>query len=423
MLATTWASALTRIWEAQLTQRAAFALPRDLWSTLAAASSLLHLDIGGLYTPATGLISFPGTALIQVPVVALIGAAGLGLAPPDAVNSHPSAWLLAGPYEMALSGLALFAADAVAERLGAAKQKRALLAVAGAIAVGNVSLAGGHPEDAVAVGLFLYGFLALADARVGRSAWLVGAAVAVQPLVLLAVPLTVAAVKPRRLAGYAARVAAPAALLLGIALAANRSATLTAVVDQPNWPSVDHVTPWISLARHMSGGAVSAGPGRILAIVVACGCAAAGRRSWVAAGRPARWDPALLQGLLWWAAVALAIRCAFEPVMVAYYVWPALAVALAVAASRWSRLVPASLAAVVVTFVSGAGWRGPWVWWGAMVAGLSLTLLATRPRRRDRNGEPATESPAGPGSGLHGLDDAAEPARDDARQAQSRLLE
>ncbi len=43
-----------------------------------------------------------------------------------------------------------------------ARPKRALLAVAGAIAVGNVSLAGGHPEDAVAVRLFLYGFLALA---------------------------------------------------------------------------------------------------------------------------------------------------------------------------------------------------------------------------------------------------------------------
>jgi hypothetical protein len=121
MLATTWASALTRTWEAQLTQRAAFALPRDLWSTLAAASRLLHLDIGGLYTQPTALISFPGTALIQVPVVALIRAAGFGLAPPDAANPHPGAWLLAGPYAMALSGLALFAADASCERGPVAK--------------------------------------------------------------------------------------------------------------------------------------------------------------------------------------------------------------------------------------------------------------------------------------------------------------
>jgi hypothetical protein len=384
MLATTWASALTQSWEAQLTSQTAVALPMDLWSTLTAASRLLHLDIGGLYTQPTGLISFPGTALILVPVAALCQAAGFGLAPPDAAVPHPQAWLLAGPYEMALSGLALLAADAIAERLGAARPKRALLAVAGAIALGSVSLAGGHPEDAVAVGLFLYGFLALADARGYRSAWLFGAAVAVQPLVLLALPVAAMAVERRRLPGYAARVAAPAALLLAIAFAANRTATFAAVVDQPNWPSVDHITPWISLTRQMSGGAVSAGPGRVLAIVVACGCAVAARRLLAAAGRPARWSPALLEDLLWWAAAALAVRCAFEPVMVAYYVWPPLAVSLAVAARQWPRLVPAALTAVIVTVVSGAGWRGPWAWWGAMVAGLCLTLLAARPRRRNR---------------------------------------
>jgi hypothetical protein len=29
---------------------------------------------------------------------------------------------------------------------------------------------------------------------------------------------------------------------------------------------------------------------------------------------------------------------------------------------------------VTLTFVSGAGWRGPWSWWALMVAGLGLTL-------------------------------------------------
>jgi TRAP-type mannitol/chloroaromatic compound transport system permease large subunit len=68
----------------------------------------------------------------------------------------------------------------------------------------------------------------------------------------------------------------------------------------------------------------------------------------------------------------------FEPVMVAYYVWPALAVALVAASGTWTRLIPTSLAAVIVTFASGAGWQGPWTWWGSMVAGLGLTLLAAR---------------------------------------------
>ncbi len=94
--------------------------------------------------------------------------------------------------------MALFAADAIAERLGATRPKRAVLAAAGAVALWNVSVRWGHPEDAVAVGLLLFGILALSDGRTGRSAWLIGAAVAVQPLVLLALPVVLTVIAPRR---------------------------------------------------------------------------------------------------------------------------------------------------------------------------------------------------------------------------------
>jgi hypothetical protein len=172
--------------------------------------------------------------------------------------------------------------------------------------------------------------------------------------------------------------------LLGIAAAANGKATFRAVTSQPNWPAVDHTTPWVSLVPHMSGGAVSAGPSRALAILAACGCAIIVRHRWPGARHASAWSPELFQDLLWWVAAALAIRCAFEPVMVAYYVWPALGVALVAASSRWSRLIPTSLAAVILTFVSGAGWRGPWIWWGSMVTGLGLILMAARISQRHR---------------------------------------
>jgi hypothetical protein len=378
MAATTWANHLLRPWEAGLTGRPAFVLPADLWSTMTAANRLVHLDLAGLYAQHTGLVAFPGAALILVPVVAVIDAAGLGLAAPGPLNPHPAAWLLAGPYEMALAGLALLAADSIAERIGVARSKRALLAAAGAVALGNVSLAGGHPEDAVAVALLLYAILALSGSRAGRSAWLTGAALAIQPLVVLALPVLLATLEPRRMAGYLARAATPSALLLGAAAAANWRATFDAVTSQPNWPAIDHPTPWTSLAPHLSDGAVAAGPLRALAILAACGCALAVRHRWRAAGAPAPWSPGFLSELLWWTAAALAIRCVFEPVMVGYYVWPALAVALVTACGSWSRLIATSLAAVVVTFASGAGWRGPWAWWAPMVAGLALTLLLAR---------------------------------------------
>jgi len=93
----------------------------------------------------------------------------------------------------------------------------------------------------------------------------------------------------------------------------------------------------------------------------------------------AEWSPELLKKLLWWVAAALALRCVLEPVMVAYYLWPVLAVALVTASSSWSRLVATSVAASTLTFVSQASWRGPWIWWGSMVAGLGLTLFFAAP--------------------------------------------
>jgi hypothetical protein len=384
MVATTCGAQLISQWGAQQVGGHGWALPHDLWATLAAAQRLVHLDVGGLYTPPTSLITFPGAALILVPVVAVIDAAGLGLLAPGGHNPHPGAWLLAGPYEIALSGVVLFAADAAAQRLGVAPPKRALLAAAGAVAVGSVSLGWGHPEDAVAVGLLLYAILALSNSHAGRSAWLVGAAVAIQPLVLLALPVILAVLQPRRLAGFLTRAAAPAALLLAAAAAANAAATIHAVTSQPNWPRLDHPTPWTSLAPHLSNGAVAAGPARALTILLACGCALAVRHRWRMARQMAGWSPEVLREVLWWVAVALALRCVFEPVMVAYYLWPVLAVALIAASPRWPSLVATSAAASALTFVSQASWRGPWIWWGVMIAGLGLTLLFAALSRVDR---------------------------------------
>jgi hypothetical protein len=371
MAATIW-------WGPHLAGRSAWSLPHDLWGTLVAARRLLHGDLGGLYTRPTALVTFPGAAVILVPVAAIIDAARLSFQVPGVQDPHPGVWLIAGPYEIALSAVALFAADAIADHLGVSRPKRALLAAASAVALWSVSVRWGHPEDAVAVGLLVFGILALAKSETGRSAWLIGAAAAVQPLVLLALPVVVMAVEPRRLTGFLARVAAPGALVLGAAAAANWQATVNAVTSQPNSPVVNHPTAWTSFAPHMSDGAVAAGPARALAILAACGCALVAGRRWRAARHAAGWSPEMLQELLWWAAVALALRSVFEPVMVAYYLWPALAVALIAASASWPRLVATSLAATTLTFASQVSWRGPWSWWAPMVAGLGLTLFFAR---------------------------------------------
>ncbi len=362
--------------------KTAWARPDDLWGTLIAAQRLAHLNLAGLYTLPTQLVSLPGTAVILVPAIVVIDMTGLRLGVPSAHGAYPAVWLFAGPYQVAISAVTLFAADAIAERLGASRPKRFWLAAAGATALWSVTIRWGHPEDAVAVGLLLYAVLALAESRTSRSAWLAGAAVAVQPLVLLAFPILAAVVEPRKLAGYVARAATPAALLLAAAAAANWSATIHAVTNQPNSPTIDHPTPWISLYPHMSSGQVAAGPARILAIVVACGCALIVARRW-RARTGGRWGYEALGELLWWIAVTLALRSVFEPVMVAYYLWPPLAVALVAAVRHWSRLVPTGCVTVVLTFFSQVQWHNPWSWWTPMIIGLALALYFARIRTRE----------------------------------------
>ncbi len=383
------------IWGPVYYGQTTWAVPDDLWATLVAAQRLLHLDLAGLYTAPTNLVSFPGAAVILVPVAAIMDAAGI---PINAGRQgvHPAGWLVAGPLETLLAATALFAADALAQRMGVNLLKRFLLAAAGATALWNVSVRWGHPEDAVAIGLLLYGVLALSNGRPDRAAWLAGAGVAVQPLALLAFPLVaIAAVEPRRLPGFVARAATPALVLLAAAAAANWTATIHAVTNQPNAPSIDHPTPWIYLAfmaPHMSGGSVAAGPARALAILVACGCALCTKRRWQTARLAGAWRPEDLSALLWWIAVALALRTVFEPVMVSYYVWPPLAVALVAASRDWICLIPATATAVVLTFLAQVSWRNPWVWWTPVVVVLGLTLAAARPAR-----SPAAQVLAEPG--------------------------
>lgn len=367
--------------------RTAWALPDDLWGTLVAAQRLLHLQLSGLYTQPTGLVAFPGAAVILLPAVALMDVTGIPVQPQTPVNPYPDSWLVAGPYQILISCLVLFAVDSLAERQSVRLPQRFFLAIASGVALWSVSVRWGHPEDAVAVALLLYGIGALP--RTARAGWLIGAAVVVQPLVLLALPVVAVAVLwpggvpldwipedglsagAGRIAGFLTRAALPSMIALTAAAVTNWHATVTAVTSQPNYPSIDHPTPWTALSPHLSNGDVAGGPGRILAIVFACGCAVA------YAYRRRAIGPSAAE-LLWWVAVTLAIRCVFESVMVAYYVWPSLAVALLVAANRWARLIPTAILAAAVTFTSQAPWRNPWGWWALIVAGLACTLYCAR---------------------------------------------
>jgi hypothetical protein len=393
----------TTTWGPTMIGRSEWALPYDLWGTLVAATRLAHLNLGGLYTAPTGLVSLPGAAVILLPCAAVISASGLSLQIPGPDNLHPAVWLLAGPYQIALCCVTLFAADALAEELGVSRWKRALLAAASAGTLWSVSARWGHPEDAVAVGLLLYAILAMSRSRTALAGWLAGAAVCVQPLVLLAIPVLLALLPWRRMPLFLVRAAVPSAAALGAAALANWHATYRAVTSQPNSPIINHPTAWTSLAPHMAGGNVAAGPARLATILLACCYALAIRRRWLARlpgegedvagpaaaaptaadgslGDEARWPTALLAEVLWWAALTLALRSFFEPVMVSYYPWPPLAVALIPAALSWPRLLAASVLAGGLTAAAQGPSHDVWIWWAPLVAGLAVMMALSRGR-------------------------------------------
>jgi hypothetical protein len=377
----------TTTWGPTLIGRPEWALPYDLWGTLIATTRLAHGNVGGLYAAGTGLISLPGAAVILLPAAALISALGLSLVIPGPHNLHPSVWLVAGPYQIALCCVSLFAADALAEQLGVPFWKRGLLAVAAASILWSVSARWGHPEDAVAVGLLLYAILAQSRARTGLAGWLAGAAVCVQPLVLLALPVLLAVLPWRRMAPFLVRAALPSVVLLGAAALADWHDTYTSVTSQPNSPVINHPTAWTSLAPQMTGQNVAAGPFRLATIVLACLCALLIRRYWQqrgafgANGEIAAWSSALLADVLWWVALTLALRSFFEPVMVSYYPWPPMAVALIPAATlSWGRLFAAGLVAGGLTAAAQGPSHAVWIWWVPIVAGLVVLLALARPR-------------------------------------------
>jgi hypothetical protein len=360
-------------------------VPGDIWGAFRSAQFIGWGDVGNVYGAGTGLVTFPGILLIFTPVALLAGALHMTESFPFTLP-HPTAWAILGPYEIVISCAALFACDALAERLAISRRRRNLLCVVEGIVLWNVSVIWGHPEDAVAVALAVYALVLALDGRWGGAGWLFGAAVATQPVVVLMLPVVLALAGRQRTLPLLVRVSLPSILLLAAPLAAEFHATAHALVDQPNFPNIDHRTPWTALAPSLGGHGpglkIAAGPGRTIAIAIACAVGWWSRR----------WRD-VPEKIVLAAAVTLGLRCFTESVMVSFYVWPVLAVGLVVVmrgpAWRWA---VASAAAMAVTLCSDFH-LGEWPWWGLVTGGIVVVLLCGIPSR-PRRSVPITTSAA-----------------------------
>ncbi len=361
-----------------------WAYPLDLFDYFFLAR---YIDIGnyqqlyGQFLGQTALTTTPGAVVALVPVWAVTHAAGIWVNLSVRPQRYPTVWLILGPYQVLLSAPALFAADAVAVRIGASKARRLLICAGVVYALCNV-VQWGHYEDAVAVAFLLYSCLAASDRQWPKAAWLFGGAVAFQPFVLLALAPVFFPAGPRRLPGLLARAATPAAALLALPLTMNWSVTEQSLVLQPASPFGGRVTPWIHLApslAHFGPTAeylVAGGPVRLLGV----GCSLA-IGLWFSRARRG------LGLLIAVVALTLTFRCVFESVIAPYYVFPTVAFALvSLGAATWPRSLTAALVAVMVNWVSSFDPHSTWVWW-PIVAGLALLVAMCWPQRTSAEGD------------------------------------
>jgi hypothetical protein len=380
--------------------------PGDLWDTFRAATSLVQGHLGSIYSAHSGFFSPPGFLIVLAPLSALRSRFGTTLVEfrnhghllvhPVAYRAtsggpyfttstatlgtkqfavHPQLFVALAVYVLVLSCVALFACDALAERLHVSRSRRAALSLAEAVLLWNVVVIWGHPQDAIAVALAVYSVIFALDRRFSGSGWLFGIALAFQPLTIVVLPILLGFGGRAKALGLAVRGVVPAAALLLGPLVADFHATYRSVVVQPAFPDTkyNHHTPWTSLAPTLGGrGAkteVGGGPLRVVVLALAAGL------GWVVV----RWRERP-EMVVWAVAVALGLRCYLEAVMTPYYIWPALAVGLVVASrGTWPRFAIAVVIAIATTVLAQSH-LGVYPWWILDVGGLTaLLVIAARP--------------------------------------------
>ena len=343
--------------------------PSDIWSSVRAAHFVQWGGLSYVYSYHSSLLTLPGFDILLAPVAAICSALKLSESSPIIPLYKPQAWLVIGPYCLAFSGLVLFGADALARSLSISRGRRRVLVIACVAAVWPAVAMWGHPEDAVALGLAAYALLALSRDRMVLAGWLLGGAIAMQLFVVLIVPVFIGIAGLRKATAMLMRAAVLPGFLLVAVLVPDFHDAVWTLTHQPGYPSILHPTPWMGLAPRINRLEVSSGPVHFFALAMSIGLGFLARR-WRAS-----WPT-----IVWLAAVSLAVRCVFEPVMVPYYVMPPVVLALVVGAARgrlrWSLTLAAGLGVTVMTFSHAS----EWTYWCEMTALLIAMFVLARPR-------------------------------------------
>ena len=234
----------------------------DLWNSAGLSLAIGHGHWSAVYAPPSQLDAPPGFEVLLAPV--MVAGHALGLATTRAEGTSYKAFgLILAPVATVMAASVLFALDAVARAWRYSEARRLALSLVAGLGVVSAAVFWGHPEDCIALALVVWAALAVERGGVGglrRAGWLLGLAIACQPLALLAVAPVVARFGWRELRGVAWRLALPTAVVILPELIVARARTLHAVVDQPYFPPGESSTPFGHFARLSATGCTAAAP-------------------------------------------------------------------------------------------------------------------------------------------------------------------
>jgi hypothetical protein len=350
--------------------------PGDLWSLASSSSAILHGNFAGIYVRHGALTSPPAFEFLMTPVLALGQA--LHLAPHLHAKGEPlSLWFVLGPAGLFVGSTALFAIDAVARSWRLSEQARLALALIGGLAVANVVFGWGHPEDCAAIALVIWSALVFdrhGMAALPKAAWLLGLAIAFQPLAILGVVPILARSTWRNWARCSYRLALPSLVVLAPALFAEPRQTLFVIIRQPFQPRYISFTPLTHLAPSLGVGVLGGGPTRLLSTAVGALLAAAVCRR--------RHD---LGTVLFMVTVAFTLRLLLETELNWYYLWPLAAVSLLLAIrASWPRFCLCAIALSCSIVIGAHRVHAIGLWWPAMMATMAVMVVSAAPWSIDR---------------------------------------
>ena len=349
----------------------------DLWNSAGMALAVGQAHFSAVYAYPSQIDSPPGFEYLFAPFMLLGHAVGL-----RTTIAHGGGFMVYGlllvPLSIFLAASVLFALDAVARSWGFSHGQRSAVSLVAGLGVVSDVVFWGHPEDCIALALVLWAALAVernGPYGITGAAWLLGAAVALQPLALLAVSPVVARFSWRDLCRVAWRIVLPSALLLLPELLTSATVTVHRVVDQPYFPADESSTPFGHFARALGHGMYSGGTLRLGSTLAALAL------GYVACRR--RHD---LPTVLLVMALAFTLRVLLESELLGFYFFPVVALSLLLTMRRsWSMFNVCAAASVACLVLGNRRAHDIVLWWPAiMTTTLLMVGLAAASVRRGR---------------------------------------